>query len=201
MKRIANAYADMMMRLYESGWIIMGNNIFTPSGKLRRKSASQTFLEDDEELWLRNWAIMDSRANTMMLKDNLSVFTFLFPPPSVLRGIDYGLIRSNNLIDGGVLFDSSNREEWGFAIRIDDTYSVIFNMGDWSDNYGYRASNFELIHSSYISIKENDFSPESLMIDVEKDDGFWTHSIKFCVPYQSTNSIIQTLNFSRGGFI
>ena len=215
MKRIANAYADMMMRLYESGWVIMGNNIFTPSGKLRRKSASQTFLEDDEELWLRNWASMDSRANTMRLKDSLSVFTFLFPPPSILVKNDYGSIRSNNLIDGGVLFGGQfeplsseewSSEEWRFAIKIDDTYSVIFSMGEWSNNYGYRASNFELIYSSKISIKEKDeennyFSPESLRIVVENDDGVWTHPIKFCVPYQSTNSIIKTLNFSKGGFL
>ena len=212
MKRIANAYADMMMRLYESGWVIMGNNSFTPSGKLRKKSASQTFLEDDEELWLRNWASMDLRANTMMLKDSLSVFTFLFPPPSVLRGIDYGSLGSNNLIDGGVLFagqyEQSSSEEWSFAIKIDDTYSVIFDMGGWSNNYGYRASNFELIYSSNISIMEKDtwgennyFNSESLRIVVDNEDGVWTSPIEFCVPYQSANSIIKTLNFSRGGFI
>ena len=214
MKRIANAYADMMMRLYESGWVIMGNNIFTPSGQLRRKSASQTFLEDDEELWLRNWASIDLRANTMMLKDSLSVFTLLFPPPSVLRGIDYGsilqaILGSNNLIDGGVLFTGNkewDEEGWRFAIKIDDTYSVIFNMGEWSNNYGYRASNFELIYSSNISIKEkeeenNYFYPESLRIVVDNEEGVWTSPIEFCIPYQSAKSSIKTLNFSRGGFL
>ena len=209
MKRIANAYADMMMRLYESGWVIIGNNIFTTMGNLRSRSASQTFLEGDEETWLSRWA------TNGRLRDGLNVLTFLFPPPSILRGIDYGSLGSDNLIDGGVLFagqyEQSSSEEWRFAIKIDDTYSVIFDMGEWSNNYGYRPTIFELIKSSNITIMEELKSAdsdlgwmvnsESLRIVVDNEDGVWTTPIEFCIPYQSANSSIKTLNFSRSGFV
>tara|TARA_R110000751_G_scaffold53574_1_gene115907 strand:- start:46 stop:864 length:819 start_codon:yes stop_codon:yes gene_type:complete len=203
-RKLANEYVDMMMKLYYSGWVIMGNITTAHRGK--------TYLENEQE-WREAYSYVDDEGRELISgNESLDVLTLLLPSPKRLRlNNDPILTGGNALLDSGVLFSEGGGmdedDRWRFIIRINDEYVVDFKLSRWCATYGFRVRWWQLIPSNAVRIEDaipasEYWEKEPLRIIIEDDSGVNTMPIQFCVPPPNTHSVrLTTLNYSRLGFL
>jgi len=216
-RKLAHDYVDMMVKLYYSGWVMMGNNMYANGDSTRTMSGLKSYLENETE-WGEAHINVDTNGREIITGGGVDVFTFLFPPPNIMLGINNDSIKEDRLLDSGVVFCDRRKNEdnkWGFIIRINDEYVVNFNLSMWHLDYGFRPIRWKLIQSDKVKIKDAGFNKGNwgtspLRIIIEDDSGvnriplfpLKTWPIQFCVPPHNTPSgVLKTLNYSRLGFI
>ena len=152
-KQLANDYAEKMIELWRQGWLIMGNNSYNANdGELRESEKLYGIQGSRHHLWDEKTWIPRYTDTGGMLPERLTVSTFLFPIPvgEDMESTPTGSME-RILSNWGILW-RSQRNTWGFVLKINDTYSVNFNMGEWKANYGFRYATFDLVETKEISM-------------------------------------------------
>tara|TARA_R110002020_G_scaffold282188_7_gene497902 strand:+ start:2126 stop:2944 length:819 start_codon:yes stop_codon:yes gene_type:complete len=206
-KQLANDYADKMMDLWMRGWLIIGNNSYhAETGNLIAKEQgklehSRTFMWD-EKTWKERFT------KNGLLNQKGTVSTFLFNPDETTPLSPRG--SPQKILDNwGIVLRTPSSNQWGFVLKINDTYSVLFNLSAWKADYGFRFPSFDLVETkkigirevNYSSFSEINFSPQMGGYAIgERYQGGTRGIVLNYIPIMR-GKIARSLNFSRGGFL
>ena len=212
-KQLANDYADKMMDLWRQGWLIIGNNSYNAEGgnliakEQGKTQHSRTFMWD-ETTWKQKY----TKDGRLIERGTVSTFLFNNAEPIEKRA-SVNNSRDNILNNWGIVLRTPSSNQWGFVLKINDTYSVLFNLSEWKEDYGFRFATFNLVETKKIvmihgsedtnyAYEEIGFTPISGgygMGDSAYGGKGTRMLIRYYIPLMGAK-IARSLNFSRGGF-